>query len=443
MSEARPLFSYGGVDGGPRVEVTVSEDAMTVWGMFYGGSTGGKLLVWTEFQEALQNANLGSCLLEREIQEAMFRYNTSHPSAEQIVIARGVSSQAERPAYLRLEPRIYNHHFHPQKGAQIDQKEYSPFIIVKKGELLARAVPPRAGTPGRDVYGQELTPEKKNIKHLTPGQHTLFAHGKVFARIAGRFTLDGDLFDVSDSLEVDEVGYATGNVVFPGSVTVKGPVAEGFRLVSGLDMTIKGPLDASEVLCHGNLQVEGGIIGRRPGLVRAGGSIHALYIEHCQVESLGTVSVAKALLHAVIFTNGDLTVESGRIVASSITVKGNLTAGQLGGENGPVKVVAGLDFVVQRKLDALQQKHIQLEDELRQLESPPQDKLDALAALVEEINKLTPQLLLADSEVRVLNSVHEGTVIEMGRASLTVSKPLRAQLFKLAPDGKSVQVVPL
>jgi len=105
--------------------------------------------------------------------------------------------------------------------------------------------------------------------------------------------------------------------------------------------------------------------------------------------------------------------------------------------------VAGLDFVVQRKLDALQQKHIQLEDELRQLESPPQDKLDALAALVEEINKLTPQLLLADSEVRVLNSVHEGTVIEMGRASLTVSKPLRAQLFKLAPDGKSVQVVPL
>ena len=442
MSEARPLFSFGGVDGGPRVEVSVSEDAMTAWATFFSGSSGGKLLVWTEFQEALQNAGLTG-LLEREIQEVLFRFNTSHPASEEVVIARGVPSQAERPAYLRLEARIYDNQFHPKEGAQIDQKEYSPFVIVKKGELLARAVPPRAGAPGRTVLGLEIPPGKKNIKLLKPGSHTLFAHGKVFARVAGRVTLEGDVFDVSDTLELDEVGYSTGNVVFPGSVTVKGAVAEGFRLASGLDMTIKGTLDASEVLCHGSLWVDGGIIGRHPGLVRSYGTIRALYIEHCQVESLGAITVSKALLHAKVFTNADLNVEAGRIVASTVSVKGKLVCGQLGGENGPVRVVSGFDFVIQRKLDALQQKHIQLEDELRGIDPPPQDKIDALAALVDELNTLTPQLINTDAEVKVLNGVLEGTVIEMGHALLTVTKPLKGQIFRLAPDGKTVQVSPL
>jgi len=443
MSEARPLFSYGGVDGGPRVDVTVSEDAMTAWGTFFGGSPGGKLIVWTEFHEALVNAQLGSCLLEREIQEAIFRFNTAHSSSEQVVIARGTAPVAERLAYLRLEPRIYHHQFHPQEGAQIDQKEYSPFIIVKKGELLARAVPPRPGTPGRTVFGQEIPPEKKTIKFLTPGPHTLFAHGKVFARFAGLFTIEGQVFDVSETLELPEVGYSTGNIVFPGAVIVKGAVAEGFRLASGKDMTVQGTLDASEVLCHGDLTVGGGIIGRKPGLVRSYGTIRALYIEHCQVESLGSIQIGKALLHATVLTNSDLNIENGRIVASSVTVRGNLVCGQLGGENGPVKVVCGYDFVVQRQLNTLRQKHIRLEDELRELHPPPRDKIDALTALIEEINSLTGELFRTGSEVRVSGDVHEGTVIEMGHASLTVSKPLHAQLFRLAPDGRSVQAVPL
>lgn len=442
MSEARPLFSFGGIDGGPRVEVTVSEDAMTAWGTFYSGSPGGKLLVWAELQEALRNANLAD-VLEREIQETLFRFNTSHPASEQIIIARGVVALAERPAYLRLEPRIYNHQFHPKEDVQIDQKEYSPFVIVKKGELLARGVLARPGTPGSNVFGQQTPPGKTNIKIFKPGPHTLFAHGKVFAKIAGRFTLEGDVFDISDELELDEVGYSTGNVVFPGSVTVKGAVAEGFRLASGLDMTIKGTLDASEVLCHGNLWVDGGIIGRHPGLVRSYGTIRALYIEHCQVESLGTISIAKALLHATVFANSDLNVEAGRIVASTVSVKGNLVCGQLGGENGPVKVVSGIDFVVQRKLAALHEKHSQLEDELRGIDAPPQDKIEALAAIVEELNVLTPQLVNTESEVKVLGNVLEGSVIEMGHAQLTVTKPLKSQSFRLAPDGMSVQMSPL
>jgi len=447
MSDENPsvVLSFGGVDGGPRVEVTVSVDQMTVRATFYHGtSTEGKLLIWSEFAEALQNVGLGQGLLDREAQEALFRFNTGHPSAETIVLARGQAPVAARPAFLKLEPRFFEHHFQDKGTIQVDFKEYSPFVIVKKGELLARGIAPREGAPGFTVYGVEIVAGKKDIKHLRPGPHTLFAHGKVFARIAGRFTLEGDVFDVSDILELDAgVGYGTGNLTFPGTVIVKGVVSDGFRLAAGAGITVKGPLDASEVLCHGDLSVEGGIIGRKPGIVRTGGTVRALYIEHCQVESLGTISVAKALLHTKVFTNGDLTLDDGRIVASNLWVKGNLTCAQLGGENGPVKVVAGTDFVVQRKMEAIRVRYQALEQELlrdkaKGAASDP-EKLTVLQGLVSEINTLTP-LLFANphTEVRVTSKVFEGTVIEMGYASLTVSKPLKAQVFRLSPDGKTI-----
>jgi len=444
------LFSFGGVDGGPRIEVTVDDDGMTAWGSFHSGtSNDGKLLVWTEFVEALQGANLGSCLLDREAQDMVFRFNTGHPATERIVIARGRPPQAERPAFLKLEPRFYNNHFADQGGPQIDFKEFSPFVIVKKGELLARGILPRSGVPGITVYGVEIPAGKKDIKHLRPGPHTLFAHGKVFSRIAGRFTLEGDVFDVSDVLELDGVGYGTGNLTFPGSVVIKGVVSDGFRLVAGGQITVKGPLDASEVMCHGDLSCEGGIIGKKPGLVRVGGSVKALYLEHCQLEALGAISVTKALLHARVFTNSDLTLdEGGRIVASTVWVKGTVTCSQLGGENGPTKVVAGTDFVIQRKMETIRNKYRALEEEAlkekNQGKAPSVQTLAALQTLVGEINALTPQLFAnPKTEIRVSQKVYPGTVLEMGFATLTINREAKGQVFRLSPDGKTIIVSPL
>lgn len=443
------LFSFGGV-GGPRVEVVIAEDQMSAWGTFYPGTTPeGKLLVWSEMLEAFQNAGLVFGLDERVIQDAVFRFNTGHPAPETIVLARGRGPTAERPAFLKLEPRFFEHHFQDQTAVQIDFKEYSPFVIVKKGELLARAIAPRVGSSGTSVLGTEIPPGRKEVKHLKPGPHTLFAHGKVFARMAGRFTLEGDVFDVSDTLELEEgVGYGTGNLVFPGKIVVKGVVSDGFRLAAGQDITVKGPLDASEVLCHGDLMVEGGIIGRKPGIVRVGGKVRTLYVEHCQLEALGAVSVAKALLHARVSTNADLSLdEGGRIVASTIWVRGTLTCGQLGGENGPVKVVAGTDFVVLRRLETARNRYQTLEHEVVQARSKghePQDLLAELETLVAELNALTPQLFSnPDTEVKVIHKVFAGTVIEMGYASLTVAQDLKAQVFRLSPDGKSVVASPL
>jgi len=448
--EPRILFSYGGVQGGPRVEVTLAPDAMAAWGTFFPSSSpDGHLLVWNELSDALTNAGVVEGLLDREIQEVIFQYNTSRPASARVVLARGRPAQAERPAFLKLEAKFYNHHFQVSGDVQVDFKEFSPFVIVKKGELLARAVLPRLGIPGRTVTGKELPPERKDIKHLKPGAHTLFAHGKVFSRLAGRFTLDGEVFDVADTLDLgDGVGYTTGNLIFPGTITVKGVVSDGFRLVAGADIIVKGPLDASEVMCHGDLNVEGGIIGKKPGIVRVGKSVRCAYIENVQVESLGTISVARAILRGTIFTNEDLSMdEGGRIVSSTVWARGNVSCTQLGAENGLTKIVAGSDFVVKRKIDAIKQKYEQLEKEIdhersRGLADNPQHR-EALALFVSEMNELTASLFTNTAcEVRVSSKVEEGTVIEMGFASLTVVKTSKGAIYRLSPDGKSILTAP-
>jgi len=445
------LFSFGGVDGGPRVEITVAADSMLAWGTFFPGTgTEGKLIIWSDLGEALRNAGFGESLLEHEIQEALFRFNTGHPSAERILIAKGRLPKAERPAFLKLEPQFFSHHFEDRGGVQVDFKDYSPFVIVKKGELLARAILPRLGVPGMTVYGSEIPAGKKDIKHIKPGPNTLFAHGKVFSRIAGRFTIEGDVFDVSDTLELDAgVGYGTGNLVFPGAVIIKGVVADGFKLAAGLGITVKGPLDASEVMCHGDLACDGGIIGKKPGLVRAGGGLKALYIEHCQVEVLGTVNVSKALLHTRLFSNGNVIMEeTGRIVASTVWVRGTLSCGQLGGDSGPVKIVAGSDFVIQRKMDGIRSRYHHMEEEVKHNQTRGQaatpEQMAAMASLVSEMNALTP-LLFANpkTEIRITSRVSAGTVIEMGYATLTVTQPLKGQVFRLSSDGKAVVATPL
>ncbi len=457
MPDGNDIFlTIGGHDGGAKVDVFVAEDGMKAWGMFSPPtSDSGQLLVFTDIIDALQNKGIVAGFQDRSIQEAIFRCNMEKRAVAQVPLAVGVVALKERPAFLKLETHIYDHHFDKQRAVQVDFKEYTPFVIVKKGELLARAVLPQAGKTGMTIFGQETPSGKKDVKILKPGPHTLFAHGKVFARMAGRFVLENDNFDISDLLEIaGGVDYSTGNLVFPGSIVVKGVVQDGFKIVAGGSITVQETLDASEVMCRTDLTCTGGIIGKKPGLVRVGGNVKALFIENCQMDVLGNVHISKSLLHTRLYVNGSLSFDDGgKVVSSSVTVKGNLTCGQLGNENGPCHVVAGTDFVVLRKMEAIRAKYKEVEEELFKLRSrphegakgsPPEGEAElkkTMEGLVAEMNQLTPLLFSASEPViRVAGMIHEGTVIEMGYALLQIDEKMKAKTFRLSPDKKAIMV---
>ncbi|MEI8092720.1 MAG: FapA family protein [Spirochaetales bacterium] len=450
------FLTIGGDEGGARVDVFVAPDGMKCWGVFSPPTEAeGKLLVFSDIVDALQNGGITHGLQDRAVQEAIFHCNMEKMRLPEVPLAIGTTMLKERPAFLKLETHIYSHHFDKEKAVQVDFKEYTPFVIVKKGELLARAVLPQGGRQGTTVFGVEIPAGKKEIKMLKPGPNTFFAHGKVFARLAGRFVLENENFDVSDLLEIaGGVDYSTGNLVFPGSIIVKGVVQDGFKIVAGGSITVHETLDASEVMCRTDLSCNGGIIGKKPGLVRVGGNVKALFVENCQMDVLGNAHFSKSLLHTRLSVNGNLTFDDGgRIVSSSITVKGNLFCTQLGNENGPCHVIAGTDFVVLRKMEGIRAKYKDVEEELFKLKArlaelgkekfadAEKDLKKAMETLVSEMNQLTPQLFNPqETSVRVSGLVHEGTVIEMGYARLQIDDKIKGKTFRLSPDQKSILV---
>jgi uncharacterized protein (DUF342 family) len=455
--EPRPLFStIGGVEGGAGVDLFIAEDEMILWGTFHPPtSSSAHQLTFTEFLEALNNLGITSGFQERSIQEAIFQCNTEHKTLKGVVLARGTPPKGSRPAFLKLEPLLYQHHFPQEKNLSVDYKEFSPFVIVKKGELLARAYPLREGKPGRSVTGKDIPPGKKDVKFFKPGSHTIFAHGKVFAACAGRFLIEGDVFDVSDTLEIKGgVDYSTGHVVFPGNILVAGVIQDGFKLVSGGSITVKDTLDASEVMCKKDLHCSAGVIGKKPGIVRVGGQFEALYLENVQVEVLGNALIHKAILHSRLYCNGEIQAPEGcKFVSSLVMAKGSIHVAQLGNEHGTCHVVVGTDFAVHRRLEQVREEYKQEEERLFALKSRLEESgatrseqyegqlKEKLAALVVEINTLSGSLFNANAtELVVSGDLYPGVTIEMGWAKLPITSKMRGKVFRLSEDKKSILV---
>ena len=450
--ESQPLFStLGGQDGAASVDLFLASDEMSLWGTFHPPTKSeAHLLTYSEIEDALGNLHITG-LLQRALQEAIFHCNTEKRIISKVLIAQGKAPKGARPAYLKLEPRLYAHHF-PSEKIAVDFKEYSPFVIVKKGELLARAYPAREGTPGLTVLGKEIPAGKKDVKLLKPGPHTIFIRGKVYAAFAGRFVLEGEIFDVSDTLEIKEgVDYSTGHIIFPGNISISGIVQNEFKLVSGGSITVKDTLDASEVICKVDLSCHGGIIGKKPGIVRVGRQLNSLFIENAQVEVLGNVQIQRAILHSKIYCQGSFQAPEAKFVSSYLMSKNSAVLGQLGNEHGACHVVVGKDFVINRRLELLREQYQTEEEHLFQLKSridPAQggrftdyekQTRDKLAELVEEMNQLTEKLFNPDPvSLTILGEIHPGVLIEMGYAQYPVVSLMKGKIFRLSEDKKTI-----
>lgn len=450
------IYKMGNKLGDASLELFLSEDEMLVVGKFTPPSAQGKLLVYQEIEDLFQTLGLVYGLQSRILQECIYHCNMNHRTIEKAPLARGTPARNEAPAFLKLEAHLFDHHFkQPETNqmADIDYKTISPFVIVKKGELLARAVKPREGIFGTTVRGNKIEPGKKEVKFLKPGPHTVYAHGKVFARCAGRFVVEGDVFDVSDTLDIaGGVDYSTGHIIFPGNINITGLVKDGFKIVSGATITSKDTLDASEVMCKKDLLCGTGIIGKKPGLVRIGGRLQAVFVENVQIEALGDLHISKTILGSKVYTNGNLIMEEGsKISASTVSVKGKLQTHTLGNDKGHVHIIVGTDFAVARKLDAVRAQYREEEDQLHRIK----DRLAAtnpgrwaeieketrakLEALVAEINQLQ-QHLFSDElpELRIKGDIWPGTVIEMGHARIDVTEKQTAKVFKLSADRRVI-----
>jgi len=444
------------IDRDAVLEISVSDDGMTAYGTFLPPIGEGLPMTPDYVDSVLESAGVVAGIQTDGVAEAMFACNTDRRLQKDVVVARGEEPHPARPSFWDVT--VATVRGGPEAVSDADRVDYkgeTRFQVVYQGDKVAFLVPSSDGIPGLNVYGQEIQFETERVPAYQPGEGTRIDDDFVVAAVGGQLVITETEFRVEDRLEIfGDVGYGTGSIEFPGDVSVKGEIKEGFHIWAGGNITADRTVDVSEIYCRGGFTGAGGLIGRGKALLRAGDTVSVRFIGNCFVESKASVLVKQYVYHARVGCLGTFTMgKGGRVIGGIITAARGVSCGTLGNAAGiPTLVRCGTNFIVERKLRLNRENHEKITLRLQKLveklgENPTHRQLDILRQLEEEQDKyaqalgeLTEGLDVADdATITVTEAVHPGVRIQIGRAEYIVRDTVKSVVFHL--DKASGQIV--
>lgn len=440
--------------------VSFSESDLEVHADFFPPVRGGRSLSANTVGAILRRINVVYGIRWNDIQEALYNCDMGRRQIKNVVIARGDPPVNEIPAYFEVNPLLGQNPPPEKRTGRIDYRARSPFIIVKKGQTLAKLRPRRPGKEGKNVHGAAVPFSVVRPGGVAGGNNTRTEGNLIVSEINGQLVERQNTLHVQETLVINgPVGYATGNIVFPGDVMIEGPVSDGFKICSGGSVTIKQTFDATEAITKGDLVVMGGIIGRGPALLKSGGGIRTRFIENCRAAARKSIVVDSEINNSSVFTLERIEMgDKGLILGSDVYAVHGIKTGGIGKKTGKAtRVHCGVDFTVQqekektnnrmrilaaklaklRELIALEdtagEKRAKMEELLRRLEEEQRIASARLGGLLDRIN--TDE----KAAVEVSGEICPGTLIEICQIALFVADPLRKVRIRLdAAGGKLV-----
>ena len=178
-----------------------------------------------------------------------------------------------------------------EKNGRVDFKEQNIVQNVVEGQALARKVPPGEGKNGRSVTGKLLPAKPGRDIKLEIGKNVKLSEDGMTAVAA----INGQVVIVNDKLNVEPVYVVPGNVnlksggnvVFLGTVFVKGGVEDGFKVKAAGNIEVMGNVGKCDLDAEGDIIIHQGVNGRGGGSIRAGRSVWAKFIENSVVDTGG------------------------------------------------------------------------------------------------------------------------------------------------------------
>ena len=220
-----------------------------------------------------------------------------------------------------------------------------------KDQRLARLIPPRCGTPGRDVLGGDI-----NVADPLPATIRVGSNVRVEDQEDGSTayyaTFDGRIRWADGVLAVDDVyvikgnvGLETGNIDHPGAVVIEGDIQAGASVTAKGDIIVKGMVEPSNVNASGKLVVNGGVVGRDGFKIELDGGLHAKYVLEATVLTGDDVEVSNEIDRANIKTRGRVVIPKGRITGGHVSARRGIDVGVAGADGLiPTVLSTGFDF---------------------------------------------------------------------------------------------------
>lgn len=236
----------------------------------------------------------------------------------------------------------------------VDYKNLGLVRNITAGTTIGVITMPTEGTPGMDVTGKEA-PQKKGIAvKVNIGKGTALVNDgtEIVATADGNLVFRNGSFSVEETLNIaGDVDVSSGNIDFIGNITVKGNVAEGFRVTSKKNISILGSATGAELSANGDITVKMGCIN---STVNCSGNAKFGFCENTRVRCDGSVE-SGSFIGGEIFAGKDIIAAgNGNLVGGKYTALNNVDAGVIGSENyTKTEITLGNNAVLNEERSAL------------------------------------------------------------------------------------------
>ena len=306
------------------LQVVISRDKLSAY-VRVNNRKPEKVLQAEMVYQLLEDSNVVFGIREKEINE----FCESGQYYTELLAARGypATNESNGEIVYHVEQEVVAKPKELETG-NVDYYDLGIIQEVKAGQELCTLIPPSGGIDGKDVFGRDVPFKKGRVPKFPMGQNTKVTEDglALVAACEGVVSCRGNSVAVSEVFIVNgDVDNSTGNIVFSGSIVVKGDVRAGFKLISGGDVSVNGIVEGAHIEAQGSIQLRSGMIGMNTGNLNAKGKVVGKYFENCTIIAGGDVSAkyyvncnvnAKGVIHAT-----DKIVNGSYISASSIVSK--------------------------------------------------------------------------------------------------------------------------
>ncbi|MDD5067585.1 MAG: FapA family protein [bacterium] len=292
--QANPEF-----DG--KFSIEMSDDEMKAYVTLIPPRRNGRITEYEDIFAELEKKNINFGIKEDVINDSIEndKYNQPLLIAEGNVPVDGQDAQIDYKFRVEKEIKLSE-----DERGKVNFKELDLIENVVVGQVLAKKMTAKKGQSGKTITGRELPAKDGRDVQIIAGKNTKLSDDKteLIAEINGQVVYTKGRVSVEPVYEVKgDVSVETGNIVFLGTVIIRGNVEDGFSVKASGNIEVKGSVGRAQLEAEGDIIIKQGLLGKDSAMIVSGNDVLAKFIEHAKsIEAARDVIVAEGILHSFV-----------------------------------------------------------------------------------------------------------------------------------------------
>ncbi len=416
-----------------KFSVEVSEDEMKVYLTLIPPRKTGRIVELDDILSELERKGVVFGINNETIKETADEDRYNQP----VLIAEGQPAEDGKNASVDYKFKVDKEvQLAEDDKGRVDFRELDLIENVVVGQVLAKKIPSQPGVQGKTVTGRELPAKDGKDSQMIIGKNTKLSENgiELIAEINGQVVYAKGKINVEPIYEVKgDVSLETGNIVFLGTVIVRGNVEDGFSIKAAGNIEIKGSVGKAQLEAEGDIIIKQGLLGKDEAIIVAGNDVYAKFVEHAkQVEAGRDIVIAEGLMHSFIDAGKRVICNGKRamIVGGRIRAGEEINAKVIGSQSyTETEIEVGIDPKSRQQL-------LELSEELRDDKDKSRELSMNLHTLETQKRTLGGKLSAEKEEVLLtMLSEKEELTVRMSEIEEQVAE-IRSYLASIEEKGK-------